>query len=593
MERPDRTVSPTASRHESPAEYAAPEAPAGSEAPAGPDAPAALGVVTVREATFEVLRQHGMTTLFGNPGSSEVPFLTGFPADFQYILGLHEGAVVGMAVGFAQARRGPVVVNLHTAAGLGNAMGALSTAWHNRAPLVLIVGQQARSHLALRPFLAGEHLDRMPEPYAKWSVTPARPQDVPGAVERAIAVATTEPAGPAVVVVPMDDWDASLAALPVPHTVVQCAEPSDAAVEEIVRQIDAADRPLFVAGAGIDRGGAWAGAVALAERLGAPVWQEPMGARFGFPQDHPLFAGMLGRSRSAVHDRLRGHDLVIVVGAPVFRYYMPDSAGPIVPAGCAVLQLTADPDEAAGCPLGTSVVARLSSLLPRLARTVAARDRTVAARDRTVAARDRTLPAAPAGSPNGRLTAAPDLPSGGPVTAEQLVAVLRAVVPPETVVVEECPSVRPVLDADLPSTVPSGWSSSGNGWLGYGLSGAIGLALGAPDRPVLAVVGDGSTLFGVQALWTAARYRVPVVFCVLVNRAYGVLAELVHDYDAAAHIPGTDLTGIDIGGLAAALGVPATGVDSAAALAAALRSALPPDGRIPRPTGPVLLEIRM
>ena len=595
MDRQDPTVPPAMSQDGSPGNLAGVGAGAGA-AWAGPGATWSLVVPTVRDATFEILRRHGMTTLFGNPGSSEVPFLAGFPADFTYVLGLHEGAVVGMAVGFAQARRGPVVVNLHTAAGLGNAMGALGTAWHNRAPLVLIVGQQARSHLALGPFLAAEHLDRMPEPYVKWAVTPARPEDVPGAVERAMAVATAAPEGPAVVVVPMDDWDVPLAELPVPHTVVRCAEASDAVVDQIARQIDAARRPLIVAGAGVDRDGAWAGAVALAERLGAPVWDEPMGARVGFPQDHPLYAGGLERSRTGVYDRLRGHDLAIVLGAPVFRYYMPEPAdGPIVPDGCAVLQLTGDQDDAARCPAGTSVVARLDTLLPRVARAVAARDRT--ADDGPPPPRP-GLPAnvpAPANLPaNVPATAngAANVPVNGAVTAERLVDVLRALVPPEMVVVEECPSVRPVLDAGLPSTVPGGWSSSGNGWLGYGLSGAIGLALGNPDRPVLCVVGDGSTLFGVQALWTAARYRVPVVFCVLVNQAYGVLAGLVRDYDAAARIPGTDLSGIDIAGLAVALGVPAVVVDDAGSLAAALRSVLPRNGT-GGPAGPVVLQIQM
>ena len=566
MDYEDRTVPPTASGND----HLNPPATAPQPQDPHPTPPTAAGP-TVREATYEVLRGHGMTTVFGNPGSTEVPFLTGLPPDFTYVLGLHEGVVVGMATGFAQARRGPVVVNLHAAAGLGNAMGALTTAWHNRAPLVLIVGQQARSHLALGPFLAGEQLDRMPEPYVKWSTTPVRAEDVPGVAERAIAVATTGPVGPVVVVVPMDDWDVPIAAAPVPRRVVHCAEAPGEVIAQVAAVIDAADRPLIVAGAGVDTGGAWSGVVALAEQLAAPVVLEPMGARVGFPQDHPLYAGLLPRSRTGICERLAQHDLVVVVGAPVFRYYLPDGDGPVVPDGCAVLQLTADADEAARSPVGTAVVASLATLLPRLAATVRRREPVN-------------------GVQPGWLTDTPALPANGPVTAEALVQVLRVLVPPDTVVVEECPSVRPVLDAGLPTTVPGGWSSSGNGWLGYGLSGAIGLALGDPDRPVLAVVGDGSTLFGLQALWSAARYRVPVVFCVLVNGAYGVLRELAHAHDPGAGIPGTDLGGIGVACLAAGLGVPATLVRDTDSLATALRSALGPEGRH---TGPTLIEVAL
>ena len=569
MDNEDRTVPPTESGNDDPT---IPPATALRPQDPRPTPPTAAGP-TVREATFEVLRGHGMTTVFGNPGSTEVQFLTGLPPDFTYVLGLHEGVVVGMATGFAQARRGrPVVVNVHAAAGLGNAMGALTTAWHNRAPLVLVVGQQARSHLALGPFLAGEQLERMPEPYAKWSVLPARPQDVPGAVERALAVATASPAGPVVVVVPMDDWDVPLTAAPVPRRVVHCAEAPEEVIAQVAGMIDAADRPLIVAGAGIDTGAAWSGAVALAEQLGAPVVLEPMGARVGFPQDHPLFAGLLPRSRTGILTRLAQHDLVIVVGAPVFRYYLPEPQdGPVVPDGCAVLHLSGDADEAARAPVGTAVVASLATLLPRLAAAVRRRDPVN-------------------GVQPAWLTDTPAMPANQPVTAEALVRVLRVLVPPEMVVVEECPSVRPVLDAGLPTTVPGGWSSSGNGWLGYGLSGAVGLALGDPDRPVLAVVGDGSTLFGVQALWTAARHRVPVVFCVLVNQAYGVLRELADAHDPGVEIAGTDLSGIDVAGLAAGVGVSVVVVADTDSLAAELRSAFRRDVH---PTGPVLLQVRM
>jgi benzoylformate decarboxylase len=528
---------------------------------------------TVRDATFSVLRRHGIDVLFGNPGSTEVPFLLGFPTDFRYVLGLHESAVVGMATGYAHRTGSAAVVNLHTAAGLGNAVAAITTARLNHAPLVLIAGQQARGHLALRPFLAGD-LEGLAGTYLKSAVTPVRAADVPGAVERAIAVATCEPAGPVLVVVPMDDWDLPAEPLPDRRPVLGCAEAPAAVLDALAAEIDAATAPVLVAGAGVDRGGAWAGAVALAEQLGAPVWQEPMGARAGFPQDHPLWAGVLPPSRAAIRDRLAGHDLAIVLGAPVFRYYLPET-GPMLPPGCRLLQLTADPDEAADAPVGRSVVAALAGTLPRLATAVAAR------------------PAGPARSRVDGPAAEPGTAPAGPLTAATLVRVLAAVTPAHATVVEECPSVRPVLDAGLPARRQGGWVSAAGGGLGFGLAGSVGLALADPARPVLCVVGDGSAVFGLQALWSAARYRAPAVFCVLVNNTYGVLVGQTRDRPGGAAMPGLDIAGLDFAALAAGFGVRHQPADSAEELTAILRAALPATDQPSPLTGPLLVECRL
>jgi benzoylformate decarboxylase len=523
---------------------------------------------TVRGATFSVLRGHGIDVLFGNPGSTEVPFLLGFPADLRYVLGLHESVVVGMATGYAHRTGTVAVANLHSAPGLGNAVAAITTARLSRTPLVLIAGQQARSHLALRPFLAAD-LEGLAGSYLKDTVTPVRAADVPGAVRRAIAVATGEPAGPVLVVVPMDDWDGPAAPVPDRPPVTYCAEAPDAVIAALAADIDAAASPVLVAGAGVDRGGAWSGAVDLAERLGAPVWQEPMGARAGFPQDHPLWAGVLPPSRAAVRDRLSGHDLAIVLGAPVFRYYLPED-GPVLPDGCQLLQVTADPEEAADAAAGRSVVAALAGALPRLAKAVAAR------------------PGRPAVPRAGAAA-----PQAGPLTPATLVAVLAAVTPAHATVVEECPSVRPLLDAGLPARRPGGWVSAAGGGLGFALSASVGLALAEPARPVLAVVGDGSAVFGLQALWSAARYRAPAVFCVLVNNAYGVLVEQTRGRPGGAAMPGLDIAGLDFAALAAGFGVRHERADDAAGLSAILRAALPATDEPSRLAGPLLVECRL
>ncbi|MEV0202243.1 thiamine pyrophosphate-binding protein, partial [Nonomuraea sp. NPDC050691] len=340
--------------------------------------------------TFDVLRRAGLTTVFANPGSTEVALLGGLPDDLRFVLALHEGSVVGMATGWAMGHDAPALAVLHTTAGLGNAVGAIATARVNRVPLVVLVGQQDRRHLALEPFLAGR-LAGLAGDYPVWVDQPVRAQDVPGAVARAAHEAVTF-RGPALVVVPMNDWDApyegEILAAPArllrpparPGAASDDAAASgagghlDGELAPLAELVGGARVPVIVAGAGACR--AWEPLVALAERLGCPVWQEPFGARAGFPQDHPLFAGVLPADRPRLRAALAGHDVVLAVGAPIFRQYS-YTPGPLVEPGTLVALVTDDPSEAHRSPADLACLAdpaatcaRLAALLP--ARTASA-----------------------------------------------------------------------------------------------------------------------------------------------------------------------------------------------------------------------------
>ena len=251
---------------------------------------------------------------------------------FSYILGLQEAVVVAMADGFAQASGNAAFVNLHTAAGVGNGMGALVTAWHNRTPLVVTAGQQTRQMLALEPWLVNREATELPRPYVKWSHEPARAEDVPGAIERAYHIAMAPPRGPVFVSIPMDDWGAPAE----PRAAASRREPVAAGRSGAARggrgAGGAATKPALVVGGGVDRAGGWDAAVRLAERLKVPVWEAPAPERASFPQDHRLFQGSLPLAMKPLAERLRGHDVVLVAGAPVFRYY-PHIPGPILPPG--------------------------------------------------------------------------------------------------------------------------------------------------------------------------------------------------------------------------------------------------------------------
>ena len=340
-------------------------------------------MTTVRDATFDVFRRFGMTTIFANPGSTEIAFLTGLPDDLEFVLALHEGSVVGIATGYATATGRPALVNLHTTAGLGNAVGALATARTNRVPLVVVVGQQDRRHLVYRPFLAGD-LAGLAGNYPVWVNQPARAQDVPSAVARAWHEAN-DGRGPALVIVPSDDWaepadDAPLAA---PAQLHRGTDADPAALGALADLLAGADAPALVVGADADDPATWVALVALAERLGAPVWQESFAARAGFPQDHPLFAGHLPAGRARLREALAGHDVVVAVGAPVFRQY-PYEQGPFVNPGTTVALITDDSEDAHHSPVQLAVVAGPAAVCASLAERLPARSATTAPPDRPV-----------------------------------------------------------------------------------------------------------------------------------------------------------------------------------------------------------------
>jgi benzoylformate decarboxylase len=521
---------------------------------------------TVRDAVFELLRRRGLTTVFGNPGSTEIPFLAGFPDDLRFVLALHEGSVVGMATGWALGRGEPAFVVLHTTAGLGNAVGALATARVNRAPLVVVVGQQDRRHLAFEPFLAGR-LEGLAGDYPVSVELPVRAQEVPAAIDRAWHRAGAG-GGPAVVVVPMDDWasptdereDAA------PERIVRGGSADEAVLSELTEVLDAAAAPALVAGAGADDPEAWAALTTLAERLGCPVWQEPFGARAGFPQDHPLFAGHLPADRAGLRQALAAHDVVFALGAPVFRQYA-YADGRLVAEGTKVVLVTAQEDEADRSPAQLVVLASPATVCAAVAERVTARP-------------------SGSGEPLCARPPAPEPPGHGErMRAGHVLAALADRLPAETVLVEEAPSDRPELHARIPARQPLGFVSAAMGGLGFGLPAAVGIRMALPARPVVAVVGDGSSLYAIQGLWSAAHYRVGALFVALNNGGYAIMDRLAAEHGAAG--PWPPFT-VDVAAMARALGCPARRIDRWDELQSVLDEVVP--GLAAR-TEPLLLEL--
>ncbi|MDA5284495.1 benzoylformate decarboxylase [Streptomyces sp. NPDC054904] len=525
---------------------------------------------TVRESVLDVLRTRGMTTVFGNPGSTELPMLKEFPDDFRYVLGLQEAVVVGMADGFALASGTTALVNLHTAPGTGNAMGAVLNARANRTPMVVTAGQQVRAMLTMEALLTNPQSTLLPQPAVKWAYEPPRPADVAPALARAVQIAETPPQGPVFVSLPMDDFDVVLdasedaaAQRTAARTVTHAAVPSDEAVRELAGRLGGARSAVLVVGNDVDAAGAWDAVVALAERTGLPVWSAPTEGRVAFPKSHPQYRGMLPPAIAPLSRCLEGHDLVLVIGAPVFCYY-PYLPGTYLPDGTELVQLTRDADEAARAPVGDAIVADLTLTVRALLAELPGRE--------SPAATDRIAPVESTETLDGILT---------PLAA--MTAVAKGA-PENTLWINESPSnLGQFHDATRIST-PGSFLFTAGGGLGFGLAAAVGAQLGAPDRPVVCVIGDGSTHYAVQALWTAAAYKVPVTFVVLSNQRYAIL-QWFAQVERAQGAPGLDIPGLDITAIATGYGVPAHRATGFGELTKLVReSALQQDG-------PVLIDV--
>jgi benzoylformate decarboxylase len=512
-------------------------------------------MASVREVTFELFREHGMTTIFGNPGSTELPMLAEFPDDFRYVLGLQEAVAVGMADGFAQASGLPTHVNLHTAPGVGNGMGAIFNAQANHSPLVVTAGQQVRAHITMQANLTNRDATRVVHPFVKFSFEPPRAQDVPHAITRAIHSASLPPKGPAFVSLPMDDWNEE-AEVESQHLKDRKAAPRSgpdpAAIKDLASRLEAASNPVLVAGPDIDAAGGWDDAVALAERQKLPVFASPApgGGRLGFPEGHPLFQGVLPPAIGPVAETLKGRDFVLVIGSSVFPYY-PYIPGPLLPDGASLVAITSDPDEAARAPMGEVIVADPGLALKALLAEVGEANR----------AEPEPLPDPSAGD------------ESDPLTPTMVHNTLGQVFPDDGIVVLESPSSTLALRNQLRISRPGSYYFGAGGGLGFGLAAAIGVQLAQPDRPVVCVLGEGSAQYAITGFWTAAAYDVPVTFLVLRNEEYAILKWFA-DVEEVQGAPGLDLPALEVAKVAEAYGVAAKQVSGRDELHGALEAAI-------------------
>jgi benzoylformate decarboxylase len=509
--------------------------------------------ISVKQATLNLLRAFGIRKVFGNPGSTELPFLSDWPDDIDYVLGLQEASVIGMADGYAQATRNAAFVNLHSAAGVGNALGNIFSAYRNKTPMVITAGQQARSIMPLQGFLYAERASEFPRPYVKFSIEPARAEDVPAAIAHAYYAAMQPPCGPTFVSVPIDDWDRQTQPIEARHVGRELG-PDASTMKALVAALSASKHPALVVGPAVDRAQAVDLMVRLAEKARAAVWVSPFSARCSFPERHPQFAGFLHASPSQLSDALRSYDLVVVIGAPVFTFHVEGHA-PIFDGATTIFQITDDPTAAAATPLGTSIIATMKPALTMLLELLGETRRAMPA--------GRTLPSAPR--------------AADPIPAEYLMHTLSTVMPDDAALLEEAPSHRPAMQKFMPMHGHDSFYTMASGGLGYSLPASVGIALGRPGIRTVCLIGDGSAMYSIQALWTAAQRKLPLTVVVLNNGGYGAMRSFSRVMQVR-NVPGLDLPGIDFVRIAEGMGCDAVRVSKASELAPALKRGLAHQG---------------
>ena len=528
----------------------------------------------------EVLRSEGVRYIFGNPGTTELPLidaLTEAP-DIAYILALQEATAVAMADGYAQGARRPAFLNLHTAGGLGHAMGGLVNSQVSGTPLVVTAGQQDLRHALTDPLLMGD-LVAIADPVMKWAREVTSPDQIPILLRRAFHDAGAAPSGPVFLSLPMDVMEA-LSAVPAGETSTIDQRAVAGSLDQLAERLAAIapGRLALIAGDEIDASDASAQMVALADLLAAPVYGSSWPAHIPFPTAHPLWAGNLPTRADAIADILGRYDAVFALGGKslITVLYSEVSA---VPPGVQVFQLSADVRDLgrtyATC-LSTvgDIRASLDALLPLLAPRLADRaDAFEQLRGQAVTARAER---------RARLAAAADAAFEDPVIAPLVAAreVARAV-GAETTIVDEATATLTHLRTFLDSPSAHQYAAMRGGVLGWGMPAAVGFSLGLDRAPVVCVVGDGAAMYSPQALWTAAHEKLPVTFVVINNAEYNILKTFMKGQAHYASVRANrfiamDLTDprVDFPALAASMGVPARRVTRAADIAPAIEAGI-------------------
>jgi benzoylformate decarboxylase len=536
-----------------------------------------------RDVLLDILRDEGITHVFGNPGSTEMPLMDALvdAPDITYVLGLQEATAVGMADGWALASGRAAFVNLHAMGGLGNAMGVLVASKASETPLVVTAGQQDTRHLMTEPWLSGD-LVALAGPVTKWAKEVRRGEDVGQALRRAFAICRTPPCGPVFLSLPMDILDEEVSG-PTPSASAAPRlgpSPDAALLAEKLAGLDP-ERVLVVLGDDLSASVS-PGLIAFAEAGGFAVWGTQLTSRTAFPTAHPCWAGVLKPDFAVMREHFETAQAIVLVGGRAFVAYPYRAAKP-VPEGVMVLHVADNPEafgreHAADLALLGDIGATLFTAARGLRERVDGH--AVEARLAARGARQEVARAA--------LRAEILAEEGLPFSPDAAVLAALDALPGEALIANDSAATFGKVQ-DLLTTRPGRYFFSRGGVLGCNMPAAVGASL-AGAGPVASFVGDGGAMYSPQALWSAAHYRAKVIFFVFNNRRYGVLQNVAKSLGyanaVAGRFVGMEIVGppIDYQSLAASMGVPSSRADDRDAIAAAVSDAL-------RREGPTLIEI--
>ncbi len=487
-----------------------------------------------KTAFLELLKQEGVRVMFGNPGTTELPLMDALAVEteLRYVLALQEAPAMAMADGYAQASGGLAVVNLHVAPGLGNAMGMLYDARKAGAPVLVTAGQHEQTFNITEPILWAD-LPEIARPFVKWSYEVRRLEDLPRAVHRAAKTALAPPTGPVFLSLPGDILNASCELeLGAPGRVAAGIRADAPATEAAARLLAKAERPVIIAGDAVPQTGALTELVQLAEQLGAPVYDEGIASRAMFPSSHPLYRGSFARLAPVIRGILQEYDVLVSIGADLFTLSLP-GAVEALPEGMAVIHLDTDPWELAkNFAESVSLLGDPKASLPDLSAAIM---RLMSRTEQERAARRQEGAEAEGRARLAKLRAAAEAAMDrAPIAPLALMHTVAGMLPHDAVVVDETVSSGAGLRQLLQSDDPQSFFGLRGGGIGWGLPAAIGVKLALPERPVVALIGDGSAMYAIQGLWTSAHEDIRVVFVIVNNSSYRILKQRTNAMKAFA-----------------------------------------------------------
>jgi benzoylformate decarboxylase len=534
-----------------------------------------------REVFMESLRAHGVDRMFGNPGTTESPLLdhlADYP-DIEYIVALHEGVAVGAASFYAQASGKTGVVSLHVAPGLGNGIGMVFNALKANVPMVVTAGQQD-TRMRLRGPVLSHDLVAMAAPVTKWSVQVERADEMADIMRRAFKIANDPPFGPVFVALPIDVMEQQTAiAATNSGPLHRMPRPDADGIAAAAAMLSAARALVVATGDDIARAGAGAALLALAAKLGAAIWVEGIRAQAVAPNRHPLMRGGLPLEHGAIASALAGADCVLMAGGPFFEEVWFDGASPF-PSGANVIQIEESASPLArNHPVALGLVGGVKPSLEELAASVASDSAAASARAEALAAQKEQEREAQ----RGRVERAK---ARRPIAMSLMMETMAAAVPADTIFVEEAITASIDFARSINIAGTGHYFAGRGGGIGQGLAGAIGVAVANPGERTVCVSGDGSAMYSIQALWTAAHHNLPITFVILSNREYRVLKHNIDVYRGRFSVESNrgythmDLEGPDLGfiEMARGMGLKAEQVTEPDALAEALRRAHQSDG---------------